>query len=161
MTTESLFNQILKVLGTSVQHDPEFESLSDKLDDVPEIILQNDFAIEYLFRKSGLQISSDAKGDFVSSVFFHYGSARAESGDIQKYSGDLLARISFGDSRACVKRKLGLTPVRTVSRNQEVQDHYFMEPVEIWFMFGSTDGLKSVHIWHERWLRTYNTDWKQ
>jgi hypothetical protein len=160
MKNENMFELVVQVLGTSPDKEPQFRQLVAQKG-TPEILVECDFETVYLFRHLGVQLSCNRKDDYVNNAFFHYGSAMAQSGNVEKYNGDLIAGISFGENQHDIERKMGLAPIRTITHNNEVQENYFIKPLEFRFTFGSEDGLNSVSIWHERWLKQHNVSWVQ
>lgn len=116
-----------------------------------------EFETVYLFRKSGIGISSNHRDDYVNTAFFHHDSGMTSSRQVTRYKGNLLAGIVFGDSR---ERKLQSKAARVLDFEDEHQEHYIQGPIEYWFSFSPNKGLVSLSIWHQDWLREYSANWK-
>lgn len=138
---KQVYEKIAAVLGKELD-DAVVLNLFEVLDDKPESVIDNEHMTSSFLRNSGLHLSFSKLDNFYCSVFFHYGSAMAESGNIAKYRGDLLAGIEFGDSRDQVEKKLGLKPVSsqyipgcTADDSKDLWEEYDLDRHKLRFMF--------------------------
>jgi len=147
----SLYRKATSLLGLE-DGSKSFLDLTKLLNEAPEILCENQIAIDYLFRKSGIQFSFDKRSQIFSSVFFHLATAMVDSGAVKPYTGELFAEIVTNDSRDIVERKIGKKPSSSTyfpSSNSQLRkdlwEEYEIESLEARFIFGgSKDQLISA-----------------
>lgn len=150
---DQIYERTLSLLGKGA-NDLSLEQLSADIHEQPEVLIKNDHATEYLFRNNGFQISYYEHSQCFASVFFHFGSALAESGQVSRYSGNLPSGIEFGDSQIVVQQKLGMKPANSKmlpgpnrDSSMDLWEEYRQGLFELRFIFrGSTEKLSSVSV---------------
>ncbi|MCC7528437.1 MAG: hypothetical protein IT342_07945 [Candidatus Melainabacteria bacterium] len=144
---------VLNVLGQS-QDGEQFHALTDEIGEAPFLLCKNEYESVHLFRSQGLQFAFDETKQVFSSVFFHFGSAMAESGNVSKYNGDLPGGIEFGNSPTGVKELLEMEPISSnmspgpsKDSPRDLWQEYSLDRYVIRCMFVGADGpLKSVSV---------------
>lgn len=150
---EKIYERVLELLGKS-QDDPLFAKFINDLEENPHTLCKDNHGTTYLFRKSGLSLIFYEHSKCFATVFFHFGSEMANSGTVSRYSENLPAGIKFGDSRADVERKLGITPVfskwiqgATAETQKNLWEEYEVEPLVFRFIFnGISNKLDSASV---------------
>lgn len=151
----NLLEKIIAVLGKSPD-DPLFGALSVQLAEDPEILCKTKHGCVYRFPNSGIEFNYYEHCQCLASVFFHHGSAMAESGQLERYTGDLPAEICWGDSTSEIRKKLGLAPSlskrikgRTPDAEKDLWEEYGVSPLLFRCIFrGNSDQLASMSIEH-------------
>jgi hypothetical protein len=148
-----LCNRIFDVLGKS-KDDLTFLQLVEELHETPEILQDGEHGYDCLFIKSGFELRFDERRNCYSSIFFHTGSAMAESGAFKRYCHDLPSGINPGDSRELVEEKIGRKPHdsklipganQDVAKDMDIWERYLLDgAIELTCIFLPTNKLRSV-----------------
>lgn len=152
---DQLYDRIVELLGKRLD-DPAFTQLAHDLSDEPHPMLRNEhkYVQDYLFRKSGFQVSYNKMIDAFYHAFFHHGSEMARSGYVSAYQGRLPAGIKFGEQPAEVAAKLGLKPSWSKmipgcdkQAPKDLWEKYAAGPLQFTCIYrGPTSELNSVSI---------------
>lgn len=140
------------ILGKPVD-DPCFGRFAQELGETPQLFFDSKSMREFSFKNSGIYVSMDKAQNQIKSVFFHLSTALVEAGDIASYKGNLPNGITAQDSRASVKKKLGIQPRsqriqgRTKDDPRDYWEYYSIGPLELTFIFdGATRRMRALSI---------------